>query len=139
MEAMSEPQKKAQKLQHREIVPTDYETLCELDTEAEPQVGEELAQVEAMIERCAPVTSPDVCSICRDKATTHSLPCGHAFCRGCLLQTWTCGPRGGVCMICQRDATPGLLAPAGLPGPPAGVAAAASRLQPDGGGWAPCS
>ena len=37
-------------------------------------------------------------------------------------------------MICQRDATPGLLAPAGLPGPPAGVAAAASRLQPDGGG-----
>ena len=37
-------------------------------------------------------------------------------------------------MMCKRDAAPGLLPPAGLPGPPAGVAAAASRLQPDCGG-----
>ena len=83
MEAMSEPQKKVLKLQHREIGPTDYDDLCELDPQAELRVGEDLARVEAMIERCAPVTSPEVCPICCDKETTHSLPCGHDFCRGC--------------------------------------------------------
>ena len=73
MEAMSEPQTKAQKLQHVALVPTDYATLCELDEEAEPHLGElEKAKGYSPDTLADDLHMKQLCSLCSEFVNQHT-------------------------------------------------------------------
>ena len=90
-------------LQLRDIAPTDFTTLLELDVEV-PREGEDLLQMKAMVDLAKHVTDEGTCGICMNNQSNRKLPCGHSFCEECLVQAWgKVNSKGGHCPNCRKD------------------------------------
>ena len=74
------------------------------EAEKEPPSNEELLQLRIAI--ATTYQQPlEMCKICVDQnPADRTLPCGHQFCAGCLMKSWSTGScQSFSCPMCRED------------------------------------
>ncbi|CAK0825868.1 unnamed protein product, partial [Prorocentrum cordatum] len=113
MEVLSDHDKKAvEDLQHRRIVPEDYELLSGLDASVS-RSARDMDYINSVLERCKGGRpgdpAPANCRICMGDVPCRHLPCRHSFCSDCLVSSWSkVDALGLICPACRQDVPEGL-------------------------------
>ena len=93
----------ALQVQDGQFNPDNFELLSKLDKK-ELRSNEELLQMRIVIATTYQ-QSLEMCAICvGQNLADRTLPCGHQFCAGCLMESWsTVSCQGFSCLLCRKD------------------------------------